>query len=136
MSRLVIIDEELVVLEEYGEFTPEQAKVFFTEALDAIHFKREFPKAVIQNEVQMVLLTDTLAKMGLLHGDPNAIQDWMRPYIQNEILRQTQRRNLYQRTTEKIASYRGQVWDWIKAEIFGGISRLISRIINYFTSHK
>jgi hypothetical protein len=136
MSWLVIVDEKLTVLEEYGEFTPQEAKIFFAEALEAISFMRQFPAVVIRNEIQLQMLTDTFARMGLLYGNPDAIQEWMRPYIANELLRQSQRRNLYQRTVEKLSAYRGLWWDRIKAGMFAGASRLFARIINYFTQNK
>jgi hypothetical protein len=136
MSWLVIIDEELTVLEEYGEFTPKEARLFFADALQAISILRQLPKAAIRNEVQLQLLTDTFFKMGLLHGNPDAIQEWMRPYIANELLRQSQRRNLCQRTAEKLSAYRGLWRERIKAGLFGSASRLFARIINHFTQNK
>lgn len=136
MSWLVIIDEELTVLEEYGEFTPQEARLFFAEALQAISILRQLPAVALRNEVQLQMLTDTFAKMGLLYGNPDAIQEWMRPYIANELLRQSQRRNLYQRTAEKLSAYRGLWRERIKAGLFGSASRLFARIINHFTQNK
>lgn len=131
--RLVIYDEERnVFVADYGAFSKEQADHFFADALSAIAFRKEFPKVVVQNEVQLRLLTETLAKMGLLHGNPEAIQQWMRPYISNEVQRLNRRENAFQRASNRISEYREMAWDWIKAEIFGGVSNIIRKIINHF----
>lgn len=131
--KLVIYDEERnEFVADYGAFSKEQADFFFADALSAIAFRKEFPKVVVQNEVQLRLLTETLAKMGLLHGNPEAIQEWMRPYISNEVLRINRRENAFQRASNLIGGYKERAWDWIKAEIFGGLSNLFSKIINHF----
>ena len=161
--KLVLIDDENYIMVRYGEFTPEQAEQFFEDAfesislkrrmqsvygseaemeafhkaaLEAIHFQRTIPEIMVRNEVQLRLMTDTLAKMGLVHGNPAAIEDWMRPYIANEIQRQANRESIFKRTTAKLSAYREQAWDWVRAQLFGGASRLSARIINHFTRKK
>ena len=117
--KLVLINDRNRIEEDYGEFSAEQAE-----------------NILVSNEVQLRLVTDTLGKMGLVHGDPSAIEDWMRPYITNEIQRQAKRENAFERANNKLSAYREQAWDWVKAALFGGMSRLFSRIINHFTRKK
>ena len=130
--RLVIINEQNVIVADYGDFGVDEAEAFFQDAMSAIAFRKELPEVMLRNEIQLRMLTDTLSKMGLLHGNPDAIQEWMRPYITNEINRLNQRQSLFQRTKAKLSDYQERAWDWIKAELFAGASKIFRKIINSF----
>ncbi len=130
--RLVIIDENNIIVSDYGDFTVSEADAFFHDAFAAMEFRKSFPEVMVRNEAQLHLLTDTFNKMGLLHGNPEAIEAWMRPYIKNEIERQSRRQNIFQRAKAKIGEYQDQAWDWIKSEIFGGVAKLFTKILNKF----
>ncbi len=130
--RLVIIDENNIIIDDYGDFTVPEADAFFHDAFAAMAFRKSFPEVMVRNEAQLHLLTDTFNKMGLLHGNPEAIEAWMRPYIKNEIERQSRRQNIFQRAKAKIGEYQDQAWDWIKSEIFGGVAKLFTKILNKF----
>ena len=130
--RLVIINEQHVIVADYGDFGVAEAEAFFKEAISAIEFRREFPKIIIRNELQLRMLTDTLAQMGLLHGNPESIQDWMRPYITNEIKRLNRQESLCRRARIKIAYYQQKALTGIKSVIFGSVSKILSKILTLF----
>ncbi|MDF7822072.1 hypothetical protein P1X15_30935 [Runella sp. MFBS21] len=127
--RLVIIDDNLTIVEDFGEFEPDLAKAFFVDAIAALEFQQQLPPIMVQNEVQLRLLTDTLAQMGLLHQNPQAIQLWMRPFIAEEIMRLQQRKGLLARTAHTLDAYREKVFDWLKSHAFAGVSRLLSNLL-------
>ncbi len=125
--RLVILNEELTIVADYGEFTPSEANNFFADALSALELKQTLPEVMLRNEAQMRLLTDSLAQMGLLHQNPQALAQWMRPYILAELHRHRERTGLMQRAADKLSGYRQQAWDWIKSRLFDAASRRLSQ---------
>lgn len=127
--RLIIIDENYQILEDFGAFTVEEAEAFFMDAMTAIRFRKELNQVVVQNEVQMRLLMDTFNKMGLLHGNPEAIQDWMRPYISNEILRLKEEKSLFERANAKLDHYKERAWSWLKLSFFTGVTGFFKRFV-------
>lgn len=127
--RLVILNDEMTVVADFGEFSPQEAQEFFTDALAALEYRKNLSEIIVRNEVQMHLLTDTLARMGLLHGHSELIQQWMRPYVAQEIQRFQERRNLMQRTADKLDTYRQKGRDWIKSQLLAGFSRLFSKLL-------
>lgn len=130
--RLVILNEEMTVIADYGEFTPEQANHFFADALAALELKQTLPEVMLRNEAQMRLLTDTLAQMGLLHQNPQAVAQWMRPFILAELHRHRERTGLIQRAADKLSGYRQRAWDWIKSRLFDAASRRLSQFFKRF----
>ncbi|MDF7818106.1 hypothetical protein P1X15_10890 [Runella sp. MFBS21] len=130
--RLVIVNQEKVITYDFGEFTEEEAQAFFRDAIQALKFRQQFPLTTIQNEVQLRLLTDTFAKMGLLNANPEAIQEWMRPYVSNEIQRLLKRENTAQKARRIIDETKGKAFDWLKMKLVDGLSKFFSKFINRF----
>ena len=125
--RLVILNQENRVIADYGDMTVEEFEAFKTDALASIKFRVSFPEVCVKNELQLRMLTDTLNKMGMLHGNPEAIQDWMRPYIANELKRIADLERLNDRANGKLAQYRERFWGWVKNLFFEKIAKFFKR---------
>ena len=125
--RLVILNEENRVVADYGNMTPNEFEAFKADAIQSIKFRLSFPELIVKNELQLRMLTDTLNKMGMLHGHPEAIQEWMRPYIANELKRIADREKLFHKVNDKLAHYRERFRDWIKLSMRRGLTNFFKR---------